>query len=103
MSAKRYLPYDVLTAARQRVEWTFDNFKRIYLSFSAGKDSTVMLHMVMAEAIKRQVDLGATLVYSHGGMTDSFMMSGGSSFTLTCTWPSSRKSRIAAAVTLMVR
>ncbi len=31
----------------------------------------------MAEAIKRQVDLGATLVYSHGGVTDSYMMNGG--------------------------
>lgn len=32
----------------------------------------------MTEAIKRQVDLGATLLYSHGGNTDSFMMEGGS-------------------------
>ena len=31
----------------------------------------------MNEEIKRQVDLGATLVYSHGGSTDSFMMRGG--------------------------
>jgi len=32
----------------------------------------------MNEAIKRQIDLGATLLYSHGGVTDSFMMGGGS-------------------------
>ena len=32
----------------------------------------------MNDAIKRQVDLGATLLYSHGGGTDSFMMGGGS-------------------------
>jgi len=31
----------------------------------------------MNDAIKRQVDLGATLLYSHGGVTDSFMMNGG--------------------------
>lgn len=31
----------------------------------------------MAEEIKRQVDRGATLIYSHGGVTDSHMMSGG--------------------------
>ena len=31
----------------------------------------------MDEAIKRQIDLGATLLYSHGGTTDSFMMNGG--------------------------
>lgn len=32
----------------------------------------------MNDQIKRQVDLGATLIYSHGGTTDSFMMKGGS-------------------------
>lgn len=32
----------------------------------------------MNETIKRQVDLGATLLYSHGGVTDSWMMGGGS-------------------------
>ncbi len=32
----------------------------------------------MDEEIKRQVDSGATLLYSHGGTTDSHMMNGGS-------------------------
>ena len=32
----------------------------------------------MNEQIKRQVDQGATLVYSHGGVTDGHMMNGGS-------------------------
>ena len=31
----------------------------------------------MNEEIKRQVDLGATLLYSHGGVTDKHMMTGG--------------------------
>jgi hypothetical protein len=31
----------------------------------------------MDEEIKRQVDLGATLLYSHGGVTDAHMMRGG--------------------------
>jgi hypothetical protein len=31
----------------------------------------------MADTVKRQVDLGATLLYSHGGTTDKHMMSGG--------------------------
>ena len=31
----------------------------------------------MNEAIKRQVDLGVTLLYSHGGATDAHMMNGG--------------------------
>lgn len=51
---KRKLGIDVLTAARQRIEWTFDHFERISVSFSGGKDSTVMLHLVMDEAIKRK-------------------------------------------------
>lgn len=59
---KEPMGIDVLTAARQRIEWTFDNFERIYLSFSAGKDSTVMLHLVMAEAIKRDRKIGILLV-----------------------------------------
>lgn len=44
---------DVLTAAKDRIAYTFDHFPKIYLSFSGGKDSTVMLHLVMDEAIKR--------------------------------------------------
>jgi hypothetical protein len=31
----------------------------------------------MNDAIKRQIDRGATLVYSHGGDTDGYMMNGG--------------------------
>lgn len=50
---RRMLGIDVLTAARQRIAWIFDTFPRICVSFSGGKDSTVMLHLVMAEAIAR--------------------------------------------------
>jgi predicted phosphoadenosine phosphosulfate sulfurtransferase len=63
---KRYLPYDVLTAARERIEWTFDNYPRVYLSFSAGKDSTVMLHLVAEEARKRGRRFGLLLVDLEG-------------------------------------
>ncbi|MEY4641102.1 MAG: hypothetical protein RLZZ227_1096 [Pseudomonadota bacterium] len=59
---KRPLPINVLEAARERIAFTFDNFERIYLSFSAGKDSTVMLHLVMDEAIKRNRKIGLLLV-----------------------------------------
>lgn len=31
----------------------------------------------MSDTIKRQIDFGATLIYSHGGVTDGHMMSGG--------------------------
>lgn len=59
---KRGLGVDVLTAARERIEWTFDNFERIYISFSAGKDSSVMLHLVMDEAIKRGKRIGCFFI-----------------------------------------
>lgn len=53
METKKYLKIDVLTAAKQRVEWTFDNFEKIAVSFSGGKDSTIMFHLVADEAMKR--------------------------------------------------
>lgn len=56
------LGIDVLTAAQQRIEYVFDHFDRVYLSFSGGKDSTVMLHLVMAEAIRRQRRVGVLFI-----------------------------------------
>jgi predicted phosphoadenosine phosphosulfate sulfurtransferase len=60
------LGIDVLTAARERISWTFDNFPRIYVSFSGGKDSTVMLHLVMDEAIKRNRIVGVMIIDLEG-------------------------------------
>ena len=57
---------DVLTAARERIAWTFDRFPRLYLSFSAGKDSTVMLHLVADEARKRGRKFGLLIVDLEG-------------------------------------
>ena len=57
---------NVLTAAQERIAWTFDNFERVYLSFSAGKDSTVMLHLAAAEARKRGAKFGCLLVDLEG-------------------------------------
>jgi predicted phosphoadenosine phosphosulfate sulfurtransferase len=59
---KRYLDIDVLEAARQRIARTFDDFPRVYLSFSAGKDSTVMLHLVADEARRRGRKFGLLLI-----------------------------------------
>jgi predicted phosphoadenosine phosphosulfate sulfurtransferase len=44
----------------------FDCFPRIYVSFSGGKDSAVMLHMVMDEAIKRGRKVGVLFVDLEG-------------------------------------
>jgi predicted phosphoadenosine phosphosulfate sulfurtransferase len=60
--AKRYLGMNVLDAARQRIAWVFDTFPRIYTSFSGGKDSSVMLHLVMDEAIRRNRKVGMLYV-----------------------------------------
>lgn len=59
---KRSIGIDVLTAAKERVAFTFNKFPKIYLSFSAGKDSTVMLHIVAEEARKRGRKFGLMLV-----------------------------------------
>lgn len=53
MSRKIGLGVDVLTAAQERISWVFDRFERICVSFSAGKDSTVLLHLVADEAKRR--------------------------------------------------
>lgn len=55
-----------MQAAVERVAWTFDNFERVYLSFSGGKDSTVMLHIVAAEAAARGVKFGLLIVDLEG-------------------------------------
>lgn len=60
--AKRPIGVDVLTAARQRIEWTFDTFERVYLSFSAGKDSTVMLELAAEIAREKGRTFGCLMV-----------------------------------------
>jgi predicted phosphoadenosine phosphosulfate sulfurtransferase len=59
---KKGLGLDVFEAAKERISFTFDNFDRIYLSFSAGKDSTVMLHMVAEEAKRRGRKIGVLMI-----------------------------------------
>lgn len=59
---KKPIGVDVLQAARDRVRYTFDHFEAIYISFSAGKDSSVMFHLVMEEAIRRNRKVGVLLI-----------------------------------------
>jgi predicted phosphoadenosine phosphosulfate sulfurtransferase len=54
MGIKRYRDINVLKAARERIAIAFDECERVYAAFSGGKDSSVMLHLVMDEAIKRK-------------------------------------------------
>lgn len=60
------LSINVYMATIERVKYTFDNFKKVYLSFSAGKDSTVMFHIVADEARKRGVKFGLLIVDLEG-------------------------------------
>lgn len=60
---KIYNPHkNVLQAAQERISWCFDEFEKLYVSFSGGKDSTVMLHLVMAEAIRRGRTVGVLII-----------------------------------------
>lgn len=59
---KRYQEQNVLDAARERIAYAFDSFERLYVSFSGGKDSSVMLHLVMQEAIKRDRVVGVLII-----------------------------------------
>lgn len=47
MSTRVYKEDDVHTAAIKRLDFIFDSFERIYLSFSGGKDSGIMLNLVV--------------------------------------------------------
>lgn len=57
--SKLYLQENVLIAARQRIATVFDRFEHIYVSISAGKDSTVLFHLCRQEAVKRQRNIYA--------------------------------------------
>jgi predicted phosphoadenosine phosphosulfate sulfurtransferase len=62
MGIKRYRDVDVLTAARKRISLVFDSFERIYIAFSGGKDSSVMFHLVMEQAIARNRKVAVMLI-----------------------------------------
>jgi predicted phosphoadenosine phosphosulfate sulfurtransferase len=59
---KRYSEVNVHDATVARIKRTFDDFERVYVSYSGGKDSTVMLHMVMEEAIRRDRKVGILVI-----------------------------------------
>ncbi len=59
---KKYSKKTVLQAARERIAYSFDSFERLYVSFSGGKDSSVMMHLVLEEAMKRGRKVGVLIV-----------------------------------------
>jgi len=62
MATKYYLEKNVLQASKERISKVFDSFERYYISFSGGKDSTVMTHLVLDEAIKRNKKVGLLII-----------------------------------------
>lgn len=53
---------NVYQASTLRLEWVFDTFSQVCLSFSGGKDSTVLFHMVAAIARKRKKKISVLFI-----------------------------------------
>lgn len=53
---------NVLEASKERIKFVFDRFEEITLSFSGGKDSSVMMHLVAQEAKKRKRKVGLLMI-----------------------------------------
>ena len=62
MSRKVYQDISVLEASTRRISESFDAFERLYVSFSGGKDSTVMTHLVCQEARRRGRKVGLLII-----------------------------------------
>jgi len=62
MATKIYQAYSVIDAARSRISKSFDEFEKVYISFSGGKDSTVMMHLALDEAKKRNRKVGILII-----------------------------------------
>lgn len=62
MASKKYLNISVLEATKHRVSKVFDDFEKYYISFSGGKDSTVMTHLVLDEAMRRGKKVGLLII-----------------------------------------
>ena len=59
---KKYLDKNVYDAATERISFIFDNFEKVCVSFSGGKDSGVILNMAIDEARKRNRKLGVLFI-----------------------------------------
>lgn len=62
MGMKTYTNKTVLEAARERVSMLFDNFDPISVSVSSGKDSCVLYHLCLQEAMKRGRKINAVFI-----------------------------------------
>ena len=53
-----YISKNVLEATKERIAFIFDEFENIVVSISGGKDSTVLAHLALTEAHKRNRRIG---------------------------------------------
>jgi predicted phosphoadenosine phosphosulfate sulfurtransferase len=68
---KKYISKNVLQAAQERISKTFDTVERAYIAFSGGKDSSVMFHLVMQEARRRNLKVGVMFIDLEAQYTDT--------------------------------
>ena len=62
MGSKIYRDDSVFQATEKRLNYVFDNFERVVVSFSGGKDSSVMLNMAASIAKKRGLKIGVMVI-----------------------------------------
>lgn len=53
MSNKMFMRSNVYESALERINWLFDEFQHVYVGFSGGKDSTVVLNLALKIAEER--------------------------------------------------
>lgn len=73
MAVKKYIDKSVFEASKERISKCFDTFDKYYISFSGGKDSTVMTHLVMNEAIKRGKKVGLLVIDLEAQYTETII------------------------------
>ena len=56
---KQILEQDVLDASMERIKWTLENFQKVCISFSGGKDSSIMLNLTaqLARQMKKKISI----------------------------------------------
>lgn len=59
---KRYLSHNVYEAATARLNFVFERFNKVYVSFSGGKDSGVLLNLAIEAAHRHNKRLGVLLI-----------------------------------------
>lgn len=62
MTRKVYTDESVLEATKKRIKESFDTLERLYVSFSGGKDSTTLTHLVLEEAERRNRVVGILII-----------------------------------------